>query len=79
MTKLFISRLPYDTSTSDLENMFVSFGKVLKTSIVKDPVTGAGKGCGYIEMDQEKDALQAIAELHHCIIDNQKITVLIVS
>lgn len=75
MTKLFVGGLPYETTQQDLENMFVSFGKVVSAIIIKDRETGKGKGFGFVEIENDEDAKRAIEELDGSPVNNRKIIV----
>lgn len=63
-TKLHIGNIPTTATDQDLEVMFRQFGLVESTGILKDPITGLSRGCGYVEMCNDLDAESAIRRLN---------------
>ena len=63
-TKLHIGNIPATATDKDLEIMFRQFGLVESTGIMKDPVTGLSRGCGYVDMCNDLDAQSAIQRLN---------------
>lgn len=62
--KLYVGNLPYNVSSSDLEQMFAAFGAVQSAQVIEDRETGRSKGFGFVEMGSDKDAQAAIAGLN---------------
>ncbi|HEY1602896.1 MAG TPA: RNA-binding protein [Pirellulales bacterium] len=62
--KLYVGNLPYNTSSSDLEQMFSQYGQVQSAQVIEDRETGRSKGFGFVEMGSDKDAQAAISALN---------------
>lgn len=63
MTKLYIGNLPYSVTNDDLTNLFAEYGTVTSASVVTDRETGRSKGFGFVEMEEDAKALEAIEKL----------------
>ena len=58
--KLYVGNLSFNTSTSDLEQVFGEIGTVESTNIIEDRETGRSRGFGFVEMADEAAAQAAI-------------------
>ncbi|MCO6493788.1 MAG: RNA-binding protein [Phaeodactylibacter sp.] len=72
---IFIARLSYDTNSNDLERVFEQFGEVSSSKVIMDYDTGRSKGYGFVEMDNDEAALDAIHELNETELDGRTIVV----
>ena len=63
-TRLHIGNIATTTTVEDIEQLFGRFGSVASVGINTDPVTGASKGFGFVEMLIENDANTAIRRLN---------------
>jgi cold-inducible RNA-binding protein len=73
--KLYVGNLPYDTGESDLQELFGRSGAVETVTIMRDQMTGRGRGFGFVEMGSEADAQKAIAELNQYELGGRGLTV----
>jgi RNA recognition motif-containing protein len=73
--KLFVRGFPYSTTSSQLEDIFSKIGKVISCDIIKDRDTGQSKGFGFIEMENDKEADEAIEKLNDTELEGRKIAV----
>jgi cold-inducible RNA-binding protein len=64
MTKLYIANLPYSATEEILRHIFEHVGTVRNATIIKDPETGQSKGFGFVEMETEQAAADAIAQFN---------------
>ena len=62
--KLYVGNLPYNVSSSDLEQLFAQYGSVQAQQVIEDRETGRSKGFGFVEMGSDKDAQAAITGLN---------------
>jgi RNA recognition motif-containing protein len=62
--KLFVGNLSWDATDEALTELFEAYGKVRSCRIVKDPYTQRSKGFGFIEFENEADALAAVNALN---------------
>jgi RNA recognition motif-containing protein len=63
-TRLYVGNLSFETSSSDLEELFSGHGVVRSAQVVMDRDTGRSKGFGFVEMAAEDQARAAIAALN---------------
>ncbi len=76
MTKrLFVGKLPYSVTDSKLEEIFAAIGTVSSANVINDRDTGQSKGFGFVDMENDKDADKAIAELNDSEIEGRNIVV----
>jgi RNA recognition motif-containing protein len=62
--KLYVGNLSYDVSSSDLQNLFASYGTVSSAEVIQDRGTGRSKGFGFVEMGSDDEAQAAIQGLN---------------
>ena len=59
--KLFVGNLSYETSSSDLQELFSPHGTVNSAEVIQDRDTGRSKGFGFVQMSSDKEAQAALA------------------
>lgn len=59
--KLYVGGLPYKTTNDELKAYFSSAGVVISAIIIMDKMTGRSKGFGFVEMENDADAMKAIS------------------
>jgi RNA recognition motif-containing protein len=62
--KLYCGNLSYNTSSSDLEQLFAEYGTVQSAEVIMDRDTGRSKGFGFVEMGSDSEAQAAIDGLN---------------
>lgn len=73
--KLYIGNLSSKVTEDDLRANFSGAGKVLSVNIIKDRLSGLSKGFGFVEMDSEEEAKEAIQKFHGGQLDGNTIVV----
>lgn len=73
--KLFVGGLPYTITSSQLEEIFSKFGKVVSCDVITDRYSGQSKGFGFVEMENDKEADEAIEKLNDTELEGRKIAV----
>ncbi len=58
--KLYVGGIPYSTTENALKDAFSQAGTVASASIISDRMTGRSKGFGFVEMDSDEAAMNAI-------------------
>jgi RNA recognition motif-containing protein len=61
---LYVGNLGYSVRSSDLEQLFASFGTVASAQVIEDRETGRSKGFGFVEMGTDQEAQAAIRGLN---------------
>lgn len=75
MKSIYVGNLPFAYSDNDLSELFAEFGEIKSAKVVMDRDTGRSKGFGFVEMDDDGSALQAIERLNGLQINNRAIRV----
>jgi RNA recognition motif-containing protein len=73
--KLYVGNLSYKIGSSELEQLFSQFGTVQSAQVISDRDTGRSKGFGFVEMDTEAEAEEAIRALHDQDHNGRRLTV----
>jgi len=73
--RLFVGGLPYSVTSSQLEEMFSKFGSIVSCDVIIDRESGRSKGFGFIEMENDKEADEAIEKLNDTELEGRKIAV----
>jgi cold-inducible RNA-binding protein len=73
--KLYVGSLPYSFDDAELESLFSTVGKVLSAKVIMDRDTGRSKGFGFVEMENNSEAEQAIKQLNGTNQGGRTITV----
>ncbi len=60
---IYVGNLSYDTRDSDLEEAFAAFGTVDSARVIMDRDSNRSKGFGFVEMESQADAQEAISSL----------------
>lgn len=62
--KLYVGNLSFQTSNTDLEELFGTVGTVESATVVEDRETGRSRGFGFVEMSSNEEGQKAIAEFN---------------
>lgn len=73
--KLYVGRLPYQTTEQDLADIFGQIGQVLSAVVITDRETGRSKGFGFVEMSNNEEAQSAINQLNGSTLEGRTIIV----
>ena len=74
-SKLYVGNLSYNTTGSDLEQLFAQYGTVQSAEVIADRETGRSKGFGFVQMGSDDEAQAAIAALNGQQHDGRNLTV----
>ncbi len=75
MKNIFITNLTTRVGNEDLKEIFEEYGNVSSAKVIMDHYTGKSRGFGFVEMQNDEEAENAIRELNGAILDGKKITV----
>jgi RNA recognition motif-containing protein len=75
MKNLYIGNLSNEVTEEDLKANFSEAGNVLSVTIIKDKYTGLSRGFGFVEMETEKEAQEAIQKFNGGQLHGKTITV----
>ena len=72
---MYVSNLSFHTSDSDLKKLFSQFGAVSSAKVITDRETGRSRGFGFVEMDSDVEAKEAIKNLNNKDIEGRPMSV----
>lgn len=73
--KLYVGNLSYETTEDELQKLFVEVGPVVSVTIITDRASGRSKGFGFVEMETEQAAQEAIERLNDYELNQRTLTV----
>jgi RNA recognition motif-containing protein len=73
--RLYVGNLASEVTEQDLTHNFSTVGKVVSTVIIKDRYSNQSKGFGFVEMETEEFARQAIERFNGGELQGKVITV----
>jgi RNA recognition motif-containing protein len=73
--KLYCGNLSFNTTSSDLEELFAQYGEVVSAEVVVDRDSGRSRGFGFVEMGSDAAAQAAIQALHETEVDGRSLKV----
>ena len=73
--KLYVGNLSFNTSASDLEQLFKTVGTVESANLIEDRETGRSRGFGFVEMSSKEEGQKAISDLDGKEVDGRNLKV----
>ncbi|MCX6050024.1 MAG: RNA-binding protein [Chloroflexi bacterium] len=73
--KLYVGNLNYATTEDQLHTLFSEIGPVASVALITDRDSGQSKGFGFVEMETEAAAQEAIQKLNNREVSGRNITV----
>ena len=61
---IYVANISFRASEQELKELFQQYGEVSSAKIVTDRDTGRSRGFGFVEMPNDSEARQAIAQLN---------------
>jgi len=72
---IYIGNISYSMKEQNLIDVFQEFGPVESAKVIIDKKTKRSKGYGFVEMQNEKDELDAIEGINERELDGRKVKV----
>lgn len=72
---IYVGNLSYGVTETQLKSLFEEFGEVTSANVIKDKYSGESKGFGFVEMDKQNEAEEAIKQLNGRPIEGRNLTV----
>jgi RNA recognition motif-containing protein len=63
MKSLFVGNMSFQTTESDLRELFKDLGQVSRIQMITDRETGRARGFAFVEMPNDEEAIKAIKAL----------------
>ncbi len=73
--KLYVGNLAFQTSSTDLQELFGQAGTVQSASIIEDRDTGRSRGFGFVEMASKEEGEAAISQFNGKEFNGRNLTV----
>ncbi len=61
--KLYVGNLPFTMTEDQLHSLFSAHGKVAGTKLITDKYSGQSRGFGFVEMENDAEAVTAIEQV----------------
>ena len=74
-TKLYVGNLSFNTTETDLQDLFATAGAVSEVTLMQDKFTGKSRGFAFVTMGNEADAQKAITEFNGKTVEGRPLTV----
>src|ERR1700735_4879423 len=75
MKNLFVGNMSFQTTESELSELFKAFGQVSRVHIAMDRETGRARGFAFIEMPNDEEAAKAISGLDGTMVGGRQLKV----
>ncbi len=72
---IYVGNLDFKVNEDDLKRVFEEYGNVISAKIISDKFSGRSKGFGFVEMDDESAAKEAINDLNGSVLEKREIVV----
>ncbi len=73
--KLHVGNLPYSVTEDELRQLFGQAGTVVSVSLPTDRITGRPRGFGFVEMENQGEAEEAIRKFDGYSMDGRSLRV----
>ncbi|HEV3278066.1 MAG TPA: RNA-binding protein [Terriglobia bacterium] len=76
MSKLYVGNLPHSATDSSLSEFVTNAGfNVASALVIKDKLTGAARGFGFVELSEGEDLQRAVTGLNGQSLEGRALTV----
>ena len=72
---IYVANISFRASEGQLKELFQQFGEVTSVKIVTDRETGRSRGFGFVEMANDSEGQQAIAQLNGTSFSDRNLVV----
>lgn len=72
---IYVGNLDFKVNEDDLQKVFEEYGTVNSAKIIVDKFSGRSKGFGFVEMENDKEANEAIKGLNGTELESREIVV----
>jgi RNA recognition motif-containing protein len=74
-TKLYVGNLSFNTTETDLQDLFAQAGPVQEVTLMQDKFTGKSRGFAFVTMTSEQDAQNAVQQFNGKTVEGRPLTV----
>jgi RNA recognition motif-containing protein len=72
---MYVSNLSFHTADDDLRKLFEPFGAVASAKVITDRESGRSRGFGFVEMNSDSEANEAIKGLNNKEVEGRAMSV----
>jgi RNA recognition motif-containing protein len=72
---IYLGNLSYGVDDNDLRTLFEEFGSVQSSNVIVDKYNGRSKGFGFVTMENQDEASNAISKLNGTALKDREIIV----
>ena len=72
---IYVGNIAYTMTIEDLKQLFLVYGSVTDVKIIVDKQTGKSKGYGFVEMERDEEAENAIRALNDTQVNGRNVKV----
>ncbi|MFO7756081.1 MAG: RNA-binding protein [Bacteroidales bacterium] len=72
---IYVGNLDFKVNEDELQRVFEEYGAVSSAKIITDKFSGRSKGFGFVEMDNDDEANEAIKDLNGTMLENREVVV----
>lgn len=73
--KLYVGNLSFNTTETDLQDLFAQAGPVQEVMLMQDKFTGKSRGFAFVTMSSDADAANAVSQFNGKTLDGRPLTV----
>jgi len=73
--KLYVGNLAFSVTDDELQQAFASFGNIMSARVVMDRMTGRSKGFGFVEIEDDAQADEAVNKMNGQTIGGRPVRV----
>ena len=73
--KLYVGNLSFNTTETDLQDLFAGAGTVQEVMLIQDKFTGKSRGFAFVTMSSDEEATKAVNEFNGKTVDGRALTV----
>ena len=73
--KLYVGNLSFNTTETELQDLFAQVGPVQEVVLMQDKFTGKSRGFAFVTMSTDQDAAGAITQFNGKTVDGRALTV----
>ncbi len=73
--KLYVGNLSYNTTETQIRELFAPLGEITEVNVIMDRDTGKSKGFAFVQMQEDNAANEAIRRFNGHSLENRALTV----
>lgn len=72
---IYLGNVDFKVKEEQLTDLFTEYGEVKSVKVITDKLTGRSKGFAFVEMPNDDEAKEAIANLNGYMLNNRELSV----